>query len=158
MPLVWQGNDNPYRTNYFRLLELGPPASPGTIVATRQKLAAKIQAGNPHLVAGREVSEAEITGAESRLLDERSRAWEVLLVHPVPGPASKRLQQLCRAIAEEATPAPAPRVPRLGNVRALAALLPLPGPDDIALPSWDELGIPGPEAWEDRRLDIQFDL
>ena len=82
MPLVWKGRENPYRTTWFSLLELGPAARPGAIPAMRKKISAKLQHGQPHVMGGREVTEAEIIEAESRLLDERSRAWEVLLVHP----------------------------------------------------------------------------
>lgn len=159
MPLTWKERENPYRTTWFSLLEVGPAARPGVFPAMRKKLSAKLQHGQSHVVGGREVTEAEIIEAESRLLDERSRAWEVLLVHPVPGLDSKRLQQICRAVVAEATPPPAQqRALHLTNLRGLAALLPLPVPEDIPVPSWEELGIPGPEAPEDRRLDIQLDL
>jgi hypothetical protein len=157
MPLVWRRNHNPYRMTYFSLLELGPAAPPGAIPQMRKKIAAKMKS-RPHLVAGRPVSEAEITEAESRLLDEQARAWEVLLVHPLPSLQSKRLQQICHAIAEEAPPKQVRRVLRLANPLGLAAFLPEPQPEDFALPAWEELGVLGPQAPEDRRLDIQFDL
>lgn len=157
MPLIWRRGENPYRLSYFSLLELGPSAPPGAIAQMRKKIAAKIQS-RPHVVAGRPVTEAEITEAESRLLHEESRGWELLLVHPMPGQDSKRLRQICEAIKAAALPLPASRVPHLVNLRSLAAFLPAPQPEDIALPAWEELGIPGPEALEDRRLDVQFDL
>ena len=157
MPLAWKPNENPYRLTYFSLLELGPLALPGVINATAKKIAAKIKA-RPYIVGGRQVTEAELAEAASRLLKDEERAWETLLVHPVPGEDSKRLRQICDEIKAEASPLPTSQTLHLVNLKGLAPFLPAPLADDIALPRWEELGIPGPESPEDRLLDVQFDL
>jgi hypothetical protein len=158
MPLIWRRGENPYRTSYFSLLGLGAAAHPRVINATRQKIVSKIQSGTPHQVAGRTVTEAEITEAESRLLEERTWAAEVLLAHAVPSSGGKRLRQICLAVAAEAGATVSPRAPKLGRPAGLAVFLPSPGPRDVAFPLWEDLGIPGPEDAADRALDIQLDL
>lgn len=158
MPLTWKRGENSYCINYFGILQLGPQAQPGVISARRKDITRRIQTGKPHMVGGREVNEAEVTEAESRLLDEQSRAAEVLLVHPLSAGDSKRLQQICSAIAEQATPSSAPRVLRLANLRALAPLIPTPCAEDVALPEWEEFNVAGPDSPEDRQHDVQFDL
>jgi hypothetical protein len=158
MPLIWKRRENPYRINYFSILEVSPATRPLVLQAKRRNLVQMVQGGKPHVVGGRAIAEAEINEAESRLLDPGSRAWELLLAHPVPAFDPKQLRRICRDLAAAATPEAAPRRPRLARPGALAALLPAPSADVVVLPAWEELGVPAAGEPEDRRLDIQFDL
>jgi len=157
MPLIWKRGENPYRINYFGILELGPNAQPQLISHKRADLLRKIRGGQ-HVVDGRPVTEAEINEAESRLLEASGWAGELLLVHPVPGGDVRRLRQICVTLAERTTPPQAPQQLRLTNVEALAPLLPEPSPEDIAWPEWDEFGVPGPDSQDDCQCDVQFDM
>lgn len=159
MPLEWRRGSNPYRVNYFGILQLGSQAQPNMIVATRKKIEQKIGSGASHEVAGQEIGKAEVLRAESRLLDDR-RDWarESLLVHPVPTGDNARVKMLCSAIVEQATPPRAERPLRLTNLAALAPLVPRPKPEDLPWPEWSTLGIPGPDSPEDCRGDVQFDV
>jgi hypothetical protein len=156
MPLLWKREQNPYRNHCFALLQVGPNASRGVILAARKKIVAQLHRGAQHVVAGRQVTEAEILEAESRLLDDRGWAEELLLAHAAP--SGNRLQQLCRQVVEQATPQPTERRLRLVRLSGLAPLLPVPGPNDVEWPDWEEFGLPGPRSETDRQLDIQFDL
>jgi hypothetical protein len=158
MPLIWKRGENPYRTSYFAILELGSSATPGQITATGKSIATKIQHGAKHIVGNREVLEPEIYEAESRLRDEGHWALEVLMVHPSSVGDSSRLQQICREVMAESAPPPRPSVLRFTNLQALAPFIPEPSADDITWPEWDEFQIPGPESPVDRADDIQFDL
>ena len=157
MPLQWKHGESPYRLNYFAILGIGPAATYGQITAKARDLVRKVQHGTPHLVAGREVTEAEINEAESRLLDERHWAEESLLVHP-SSVESVRLPQICSEVARAATPAPGIRLPELANPAALGPFIPGLCAEDVGWPEWEKLGIAGCDSPEDRACDIQFDL
>lgn len=158
MPLIWRRGYNPYRVNYFGILQLGPQARPDVILATRQKIITKISSGASHVVGGREIGEAEVYEAEARLNDQRHWAREMLLVHPVPAVDNARVKKLCTAVIEQATPQPAERPLRLTNLAALVSLAPQPRPEDLPWPEWDALGVPGPSSPDDCSGDIQFDV
>jgi hypothetical protein len=153
MPLTWKRGTNPYRTNFFGTLGVGPGAQPAVINATRKNLVAKIASGTAHLAGGRPVSETEINEAAARLMDDASRAAERLLVHAVPTGGSKRLHQVCAALIAATTPPVAYPPLRLTNLPGLAPLIPAPGPEDIAWPEWEDFGFES-----DEENDIQFDL
>lgn len=157
MPLQWKHGDNPYRVNWFEILELGPYVPPSVIAAMRRKITTKIEHGTPHIIGRREIDESEVYEAEARLLDEQSRALESLLLYLVRSPDMKRLQEICTTILSQTTMVPAPDL-HLANLRALAALVPEPSPVDIELPTWEELEIPSVDSPDDMRDDIQFDL
>jgi hypothetical protein len=158
MPLRWTRGENPYRVNYFGILQLGSNASPRQIAFSRENLAKKVSGGGIHRVGDREVSEADLAEAESRLLDRARWAAESLLVHPLPATDHGRLARLCTRIMTAATPPPAAPPLRLTNLAALAALIPEPHASDVTRPAWGELPVPGPGSAEDLRADIQFDL
>jgi hypothetical protein len=158
MPLSRHPDDNPYRLNYFAILGVGVAASPATISQMADNIITRIRLGEKHIIAGREISEADVNEARTRLLNDETRAAEVPFVHAGPSGSTRRLQELCREIIATATPPPAPRLLNLSNLRALAPLVPDSVPEDIAWPEWEEFGIPGPDAHEDREYDVQFDV
>src|SRR4051794_6770535 len=124
MPLQWKHRDNPYRVTWFDILGLGPFVAPSVIAAMRRKITTKIDHGTPHTIGQREIDEAEVYEAEARLLDERSRAQEVLLVHLVQPPDMKLLLEISTAILKRTeTPATAAYL-QLTNFTALAGLVP----------------------------------
>ena len=159
MPLKWKRGKNPYKSNYFGILELGPNATTQLIGIKADDILRRVHGGEADSKEGDcSMSEVEINEAKSRLLDLRNWAAEVLLVHPMVAGDSSRLMSTCNAILETTAPQ-FPRVSlRLVNLPALEPLLPSLSADDISLPAWEELVIPGPESLEDRRYDIQFDL
>ncbi|MER5389757.1 hypothetical protein [Saccharopolyspora sp. NPDC002686] len=158
MPLRWGRGENPYRENYFGILQVGSHASPLLITSRRRDLQRKIGAGGEHRVAGRTITEAELAEAESRLLDPARRAAEALLVHARPATHTGRLPELCAAVEEAATVEESSRPLQLTNLAALAPLVPPPHPADLPRPSWADLPVPAPDSPEDTRADVLFDL
>jgi len=161
MPLRWKRGENPYRVNYFGILQLGPRATRSEIIASRENLTKRVSRGGVHRVGGREISEADLTEAESGLVawnKPSKRAAEYLLVHPLPTAGQGRLASLRAQIKEAAIPARTAPLLRLTNLAALAPLIPTLDAADITRPSWDELPVPAPTSSEDLRADVQFDL
>jgi len=158
MPLSWRRGENPYRLNYFGILQVGAQASPGLIRFRKADLTRKISGGGEHQVAGRAVSEADLAEAEARLLDPASWASEVLLVHPRPAADEGRLPGLCTAVDEATASGPRARPFPLADLVSLAPLIPRLHEADLPRPSWTDLPVPGPDSPQDRNADIQFDL
>jgi hypothetical protein len=155
MPLTWKRGTNPYRVNAFSILQIGPNARRGIVVAARKRVAARIELGAGASIDGRPLTTAEVYEAESRLLDERGWAAEVMLVHPAPTTDPRRL---AREVSEAATPTRTARRLQLANPAALAPFVPVPGVEDVGWPGWDELGVLPAGCESDRDLDVQFDL
>lgn len=158
MPLRWARAENPYLRNYFGILQVGSHAGPLLITSRRRDLQRKIGAGGEHRVGGREITEAELAEAESRLLDPARRAAEALLVHARPATHTDKLPELCAAVEQAAAVQPSTRPLRLTNLAALAPLVPPPHPADLPRPSWADLPVPGPDSPEDTQADVLFDL
>ncbi len=156
--LRWIRGRNPYRFNNFAALQIGPQLNRAAIAASRLNLVAKIRRGRPHVVAGNELTEADVQAAEARLLRDDGWAEEVLLVHPLASMDSRRLPEVSRAVLAATEPPAGPSRLRLANLPALARLLPRLCHDDLPWPEWDELGIAMPERISDVADDIQFDL
>jgi hypothetical protein len=158
MTFKWVRGRNPYRLNHFGTLQIGPQVKRAAIAASRKNLVAKLRRGKPHIVAGHQLTEAEVQAAEARLLRDESWAEEVLLVHPMPGGESPRLPEVSRAVLAATEPPRPPHRLRLSNLAALVPLLPGVHPPDLPWPEWEELGVPGPGSAADIAADIQFDL
>jgi len=179
MPLSWKGIENPYRVNYFTVLQLGPAAPRRIIPEISQKALSALEAGKtlwirrlklagedaapppdrePDAREYRPVEAREITEASSRLIEETIWAQEVLLVHPTLNPESGELRKTCSALLQQVTPERIQRELPLVNPGAMAPLVPVLSAADIPMPAWDEFGVPAPGSPEDRQLDIQFDL
>ncbi len=160
----WIRGRNLYRLNAFAVLQIGPQLNRAGISARRQYLVARIHRGGHHVVAGRDLTVAEVQAAEGRLLRDESRAEEILLAHPVPSSSGGRLPEVNRAVLAATEPrwhSSGPHRLRLANLPALEPLLPPLRHTDLPWPEWDELGIPGPESALDGAIDladIQFDL
>jgi hypothetical protein len=180
MPIKWKRTENPYRVNYFTILQIGPAARRQVIPEMSRKIISALQSGKAafirkvHLEKPAEAApaqpgaeqdprefrlleQAEVSEASSRLIEETIWAEEVLLVHPVPALDNRELQKVCAGLLEQTTPAHSGQKLRLSNPAALAALAPTLAAGDIPLPAWEEFTIPGPGTPEDQQLDIQFD-
>jgi hypothetical protein len=158
MPLRWVRGQNPYRLNYFGILQVGAHASPRVIRFRRTDLTRKISGGGAHRVAGRQITEADLAEAESRLLDPVRWTAEVLLVHHRPATDKGRLPDLCAAVEEAATIAPSSRPLRLTDIKALVPLIPRLHAADLPRPAWEDLPVAGPTSLHDLQADVQFDL
>jgi hypothetical protein len=158
MPLRWSRGANPYRLNYFGILKVGGHANPRVITSSRNDLTRIVGSGGEHRVMDREITEADLSEAATRLLDPVWRAAEMLLVHPRPGTDEGRLPDLCAAVEAAAAPPPAGRPLRLTDLTALVPLVPRLQLEDLPRPSWTELPVPGPASPQDLQADIQFDL
>lgn len=158
MPLRWARDENPYRMNYFGILQVGSHARPRLISSRRASLARKISNGGEHRVADRTITEADLAEAESRLLDRPRWALEVLFVHPRPATDEGRLPELRAAVEDAATLTPSSRPLPLTDLTALVPLIPGPHPADLPRPSWPDLPVPGPASPQDLHADVQFDL
>lgn len=158
MPLTWNWERNCYRVNYFSILGLGANATRQQIVGRRHNLEQALKLGGTHRVGEQEITLSEVTEAAARLLDERSWAAELLLVHPMPSREMNRVHGICRTVLLRASPPAARPFLPLSDLGALAGLLPEVSGEDIAWPEWEEFEIPGPDSEVFRRLDFQFDL
>lgn len=158
MPLKWVRGENPYRLNYFGILQVGADANPRVITFRRKDLERKIGGGGEHEVAGRRITEADLAEAESRLLDPARRVSEALLIHPRPATNTGRLPELCTAVEEAATLEPSRRPLRLTDLTDLTPLVPPLLSADVPRPPWADLPVPGPDSPQDVQADIQFDL
>jgi hypothetical protein len=178
MPLIWKGVENPYRVNFFTVLQIGPAVSRRIIPEVAHQILGALDAGKtiwirklklgnteqpppstdePDTKEFRQIESREISEASSRLIEEAIWAEEVLLVHPVLNLESGELRKTCAALLQQATPAGIDRDLRLTNPAAMAPLTPALSAADIPLPKWEEFNLPAPGSLEDRPLDIQFD-
>lgn len=158
MPLRWKRGENPYRLNYFAILQVGAHASPSRITRRRKELTQKMDGGGEHRVDDQVIGKAELAEAGKRLLDPASWAAEVLLVHPPPETGEEKLPELRAAVNEATAPIPSARPLPLANLPALAPLIPRPQVADLPRPSWADLPVPGPDSPQDLSEDLQFDL
>jgi len=158
MPLEWKKGKNPYRQNYFNILEIGPRAQLNQIHPQAKNLTNAIQAGEQRVLDDTPVDEHLIKEASTKLLDPAVRLEEVLMTHPPVIRNQKRMKELITKL-EQMSALP-PEQPDLDLVHPLAVLwfLPLPLPEDLDIPEWEEFGVgmPGDEA--DKLLDIVFDM
>jgi hypothetical protein len=178
MPLIWKGVENPYRVNFFTVLQIGPAVSRRIIPEVSHQILGALDAGKtiwirklklgsteqpppavgkPDAKEFRQVESREISEASSRLIEEATWAEEVLLVHPVLNLESGEIRKTCAALLQQATPTRIDRDLRLDNPTAMAPLAPALSAADIPLPKWEEFNVPAPGSPEDRQLDIQFD-
>ena len=82
MPLQWRRDHNPYLHNPFGILGVGPNTPPDHIAAVAEQLARRAKVGQPPRLAGQPLGPPQIREARNRLLDDRTRAPELLLAHP----------------------------------------------------------------------------
>ena len=178
MPLIWKGVENPYRVNYFTVLQVGPAVSRRIIPEVSHQVLGALEAGKtiwirtvklgsaespapatggPDMQEFRQVESREISEASARLIEETTWAEEVLLVHPALNLESTEIRKTCAALLQQATPTQLDRELRLVNPAALAALAPALSAADIPMPDWEEFEVPAAGSPEDRQLDIQFD-
>jgi hypothetical protein len=157
MPLRWIRGHNPYRLNYFAILELGAHVNARQIREGSRNLVRKLGRAERR-VDGRAISEAEVIEAESRLKDPAHRAAEALMVHPRPSGDRDRVPDLCAAVEAAATVEPSARPLRLTGPAALAPLVPPLHPAELPRPTWAELPVPAPTSTHDLKADVQFDL
>lgn len=157
MPLEWKHGKNPYRSNYFNVLKIGPQATSAQIVQKARQLCQELKAGIRIQLDDVHLDEHMANEASNKLRDPSVKGEEILLTH---APALKDRRRLKSLIAklEELANLP-PDFPELVLSHPLAVLwfLPAPGPNAAELPAWEEFGLGQAGDEEDSALDIVFD-
>lgn len=156
MPLKWEPGRNPYVFNYFGKLEVGPSANSVNIIQQAEKRASSVKSKKIELCSV-QLDEHAIIQARMALSEPKSRAEELLLVHPVPyhdrGGLNSKISQLK---SQAVLPERIERIP-LHHPLAVFWFIPEPGKEASSLPEWEEFGFAGPDDLEDLGLDIVFD-
>jgi hypothetical protein len=158
MPFKWQKGKNPYVSNSYGTLQLGPNASPQEVKGKTKSLMQLLSCGQRvQSASGEPLTEYEVAEADKILTSVQFAPEELLLVHPQPkseGPS--RLKALAEQVRKAASFSGRPIIPLRHSI-GIFWFVPLPGPEAAELPPWEELGMTGPADPEDLALDIVFD-
>ena len=157
MPLQWRRDHNPYLHNPFGILGVGPNTPPDHIAAVAEQLARRAKVGQPPRLAGQPLGPHQIREARNRLLDDRTRAPELLLAHPEAQQVHKPIQRLAAGLKQAAVLPQSDEPPPLLHPAAIFSLVPCPEPDAAQWPALDDIGLVEPGDPEDLALDIVFD-
>jgi len=160
MPMKWQrGKKSPYLCNHFGVLRVGPNTRRTEITATETKLKQELDAGNKVCCAcGHIVDEHQIGKAKTQLLEPRSLAEELLLVHPQPPKDDKKIiRTLVENLCSQAVLPLRSRSLSLCDPKDVFWFLTAPEPEAVPWPAWKELGLPHAGSPKDLALDVVFD-
>jgi hypothetical protein len=160
MPMKWdRSRKSPYVCNHFGVLRVGPNTRRAEITATETKLRQELDAGKVVCCAcGHEVDVHQVGKAKAQLLDPRSYAEELLLVHPQPPKDDKKqIRALVETLCQQASLPPCRHPIPLRHPGAVFWFTPAPEDNAVPIPSWDDLGLPRAGSPLDLALDIVFD-
>ncbi len=157
MPLMWKRNRNPYVYNYFGVLHVGPNTQIDKIVALAAQHKVRLDSGGKHEVGGVSVDVYEIGNACKSLQEDKTRAREVLLVHPQVVHKSMDVNDLLKRLKEKTSLAAEHLPLRLVHPLAIFWFTPPPGPEVAPWPEFTDFQLVGPNDEADRQLDIVFD-
>jgi hypothetical protein len=157
MPLKWEKGKNPYLHNYFCILEIGPNTPVAQIAQRAKSLVQRVEQGFFHEIDGQSVDQHKISEAGSRLTDDRSRAPELLLMHPELKHDRRELTIIESKLANLAQ-IPATHEP-LPLRHPLGIFWFVPQPDEKAAdwPHWHDFHLTEPGDPDDLDLDVIFD-
>ncbi len=157
--MKWERGKNPYLCNHFAALRVGPNTTPQQLVAVERNLKTELAAGGEVLcVCGHKLDEHEISSACRSLLEPRTLAEELLLVHPQPAKEDRKKVQVVAELLHKKATLPLQRNPiPLRHSAAVFWFMPAPGPEAVELPTWEDFGLVKAGDPEDLALDIVFD-
>jgi hypothetical protein len=139
------------------MLSVGPNTSTAQVVALAKQLATRVEAGAAPELGGAKIDAHQVSKACTCLQDEKTRAPELLLVHPEITHKRKQLDESLKKLRQAATlpvqPDPLPLVHPLG----VFWFIPPPGPEAAAWPELAEVRLVGAGDDADLELDIIFD-
>lgn len=81
MPLTWNPDRNPYRFNYFRMMRLGPDATPCQIAAAERSLKQQLAGGRRIEIDGQALDAQAVSSAAANLRNGQTAVAEMLLLH-----------------------------------------------------------------------------
>ena len=159
MPLKWERNKNPYLSNYFGKLHIGPNIVPAQIFAQALGLNQKLASGQEvKCSGGHPLDEHAVNEAAKKLTDSGAHAEELLLVHSQPQREDKKKMKTLvnhlrqkAVLADDRSPVP------LLHPAGVFWFLPAPSPESTELPPSDAFGLVEPGNPDDLVLDIVFD-
>ena len=157
MPLKWERNRNPYVSNYFGKLHMGPNVVPTQIIAQARGIVQMLANGREVKCAGGyPLDEHAVNEASKKLTVSNSHAEELLLVHSQPQREDKKdIKTLVTQLRQKAVLA-ADRSPvPLQHPASIFWFLPPPGPESAELPPWEAFGSVEPGDPDDLELDIK---
>lgn len=143
--------------NHFGVLSVGPNTPIAQIVQFAQQLANRVRTGAAPEVGGEKIDVHQISNASTCLLDAKTRAPELLLVHPEVRHDREQLEDVVKKLQKVASlPAchdPLPLVHPLG----VLWFVPPPGEEAAAWPELGEFALAEPGDPADAAFDVVFD-
>jgi hypothetical protein len=158
MALNWNPDKNPFTFSALAVLGLGANLERRWIRNRQTNQKQMLSGQDPPKVSGIPLDAGAIDNAALVLSEPAGLVAELAMAHP------QRRVEKANADADQvrlerlAVLPPLPSAPSPLSALALYWLLPAPEAEAAELPTWEELGIPGPHDPEDLAWDIVFDI